>query len=160
MKVAENTVITMHYAVHSADTTLDSTYDKQPMSFLIGHQQLIEGLEEALLGHEAGETLQVTVPPEKAYGARLDTLVQVVPMDMFAGMNVQPGMQFRATTDDGEQSVIVLDVDEEGVTVDGNHPLSGHTLTFDVELLEVRAATADEIAHGHAHNADGHHEDH
>lgn len=156
MNIAENTVVVMHYAVHSGDTTLDSTYDKQPLTVLIGHQQLLPGLEQALIGQQQGATLQVEVPPEQGYGERHDTLVQIVPMEMFAGMQVQPGMQFRATTDDGEQSVIVLDVDEEGVTVDGNHPLAGHILTFDVEILAVRAANEDEMAHGHAHPADEH----
>ena len=74
---------------------------------------------------------------------------------MFEGMEIEPGMTFRATTDEGEQSVMILDVDDETVVVDGNHPLSGLTLTFDVEVLEVRAATEEEIAHGHPHTGEG-----
>jgi FKBP-type peptidyl-prolyl cis-trans isomerase SlyD len=74
---------------------------------------------------------------------------------MFEGMDVEVGMSFRATTDQGEQSVMIIDKDDEIVTIDGNHPLCGMTLLFDVNIVDVRQATADEIAHGHVHGEGG-----
>jgi FKBP-type peptidyl-prolyl cis-trans isomerase SlyD len=97
------------------------------------------------------------VPAADAYGDRHDELTQAVPRNLFEGMDVQVGMRFRAAGPDGrEQSVIVLDVTEDEVVVDGNHPLSGIDLTFDVEVVLVRDATEEELAHGHVHGLDGH----
>jgi FKBP-type peptidyl-prolyl cis-trans isomerase SlyD len=129
--------------------------DAEPLSFIQGSNYMIAGLEEALYGKEKGEKFEVTVAPEKAYGERHEQLIQKVPVSMFEGMDVEVGMSFRATTDGGEQSVIIIDKDEEHVTVDGNHPLSGHTLTFDVSIEDVREASATEIEHGHVHGAGG-----
>ena len=125
------------------------------MVFLQGSHYLIQGLEDHLEGKQVGEKFVVDIAPEQAYGERHDTLVQEVPRSMFEGMEIEAGMTFRATTDEGEQSVMILDVDDEIVVVDGNHPLSGLTLTFAVEILEVRSATEEEIAHGHPHSGDG-----
>ncbi|MDA8621614.1 peptidylprolyl isomerase [Psychrosphaera sp.] len=156
MKIAENTVVTMHYAVKDKeDNLIDSSYDNDPLVFIQGSKFLIEGLEDALNGHEKGDTFEVAVDAENAYGPRMDGLVQQVGNEMFADFEVEIGMQLRASTDNGEQTVIVVDKDDESVTVDGNHPLAGVDLKFDVEVLEVRAATADEIAHGHVHGAGG-----
>ena len=116
---------------------------------------MIEGLENELNDHVKGDTFEVAVDAENAYGPRHDGLVQQIGSEMFADFDVEVGMQLRATTDNGEQTVIVVDKDEESVTVDGNHPLAGIDLKFDVEILDVRAATDDEISHGHAHAAGG-----
>lgn len=121
------------------------------MVFMQGSQYLIKGLEDALEGKQVGDKFELTVPPELAYGERNDALVQMVPKTMFEGMDVEVGMTFRATTDEGEQSVMVIDETDDEVVVDGNHPLSGVHLTFDVEVLDVREATEDEVAHGHPH---------
>ncbi|WP_026377007.1 FKBP-type peptidyl-prolyl cis-trans isomerase [Aestuariibacter salexigens] len=156
MQIEQNTVVTLHYTVSSADgVEIDTSKNGAPMTVLQGSHYLIVGLENALQGKKAGDEFSVDVEPELAYGERHEGLVQSVPKSMFDGMDVQVGMQFRATTDGGEQSVIVIDVDDEKVIVDGNHPLAGHTLTFDVEVLDVRAATDDEISHGHAHGPGG-----
>jgi FKBP-type peptidyl-prolyl cis-trans isomerase SlyD len=156
MKISTNTVVTLHFTVRSADgTQIDSSKEGAPMEHLQGSHYLIEGFEEALEGKEAGDSFVIDIAPEKAYGQRHDELVQVVPLDMFQGMEVNAGMTFRATTDEGEQSVMILDVNEEEVIVDGNHPLSGLTLNFDVEILNVRAATDEEISHGHPHSTGG-----
>ncbi|MDB2372984.1 peptidylprolyl isomerase [Psychrosphaera haliotis] len=156
MKIAENTVVTMHYAVKDKeDNLIDSSYDNDPLVFIQGSKFLIEGLEDALNGHEKGDTFEVSVDADNAYGPRMDGLVQQVGSEMFADFEVEIGMQLRASTDNGEQTVIVVDKDDESVTVDGNHPLAGVDLKFDVEVLEVRAATADEVAHGHVHGAGG-----
>lgn len=121
------------------------------MVYLQGSRHLIDGLEKAMLGKEPGDKFELSVEPSEAYGERQEALMQAVPKNMFEGMDVEPGMQFRASTDDGEQSVIILEVTEDEVIVDGNHPLAGLTLLFDVEILDVRKATAEEIEHGHAH---------
>ncbi|MFT5312395.1 MAG: FKBP-type peptidyl-prolyl cis-trans isomerase SlyD [Paraglaciecola sp.] len=152
MNISENTVVTMHFTVCSADgTQIDSSQEGEPMVILQGSHYLIQGLEDHLNGKQAGDKFVIDVEPELAYGERQEELVQVVPKSMFEGMEVEAGSTFRATTDDGEQSVMVIDVTDEEVVIDGNHPLSGLTLNFDVEVLAVRDATEDEIAHGHPH---------
>lgn len=152
MKIANNTVVKMHYSVLDSEGNLiDSSYDADPLEFLQGQNFLIEGLEKELEGHEKGDTFEVKVSAEDGYGPRHDGLVQQIGSEMFADFDVEVGMQLRATTDDGEQTVIVIEKTDDYVIVDGNHPLAGIDLMFDVEILEVREATADEIANGQAH---------
>ena len=156
MQIADNHVVTLHYTVKTQDgQEIDSSVNAEPLSFIQGSQFMISGLEEALYGKQEGEKFEVTIAPEKAYGERHEQLVQKVPVSMFEGMDVEVGMSFRATTDGGEQSVTIVDKDESHVTVDGNHPLSGHTLMFDVSVEGVREATAEELAHGHVHGEGG-----
>lgn len=157
MKIAEKKVVVLHYAVSdSEDTLIDSSYDHNPLAVIHGTGYLIPGLEDALAGHEAGDKFEVAVEAEQAYGPRFDDYVQTVPKEMFASIeDLDVGTQLRATTDDGEQTVIVIDVQEEEITVDGNHPLAGIDLKFDVEILEVRDATEEELAHGHVHGEGG-----
>jgi FKBP-type peptidyl-prolyl cis-trans isomerase SlyD len=153
MIIETNSVVTMHFSVYSEDKTqIDSSRDGSPMVYLQGSRHLIDGLEKAMLGKEPGDKFELSVEPEDAYGERQEALMQAVSKDMFKGLDVEPGMQFRATTDEGEQSVIILEVTENEVVVDGNHPLAGLTLMFDVEILDVREATAEEIAHNHVHS--------
>ncbi|KZN36881.1 peptidyl-prolyl cis-trans isomerase [Pseudoalteromonas luteoviolacea S2607] len=161
MKIAQNTVVKMHYSVLDDDqNSIDNTFDEEPLEFIIGTGFLIKGLEDALIDKQAGDQVSVTVEPEQGYGIRNDNLTQAVPKSMFEGIEVEVGMQFRATTDEGEQAVIVIGVEEDEVIVDGNHPLAGITLHFDVEILEVRTATDEELAHGHVHSVDGCGHDH
>lgn len=153
MKIAQDTVVSMHYTVSSSDgVEIDSTDGSTPLDFIYGHGFLISGLEKALLGLEAEAKLETTVAAEQAYGERHEELVQAVPINMFEGMEPQVGMQFRATTEQGEQSVIIIDVSDDHVVVDGNHPLAGHDLSFTVEIVAVRAATPTELEHGHVHD--------
>ena len=148
-----NDVVTLHYSVSTKDNiTLDSSRDGDPMEVMIGSRFLVDGLEEAIVGRTKDEIFEVTLSPDQAYGERHDTLVQTVPMAMFDGIDVEPGMSFRATTDEGEQSVIVIEVDDTNVVVDGNHPLAGVTLSFDVEILDVREPTEDELKNGQIEN--------
>lgn len=152
MKIANNTVVKMHYSVLDSEGNLiDSSYDGEPLEFLQGQKFLIEGLENALTDREKGDTFEVDIKAEDAYGPRHDGLVQQIGSEMFADFEVEVGMQLRATTDDGEQTVIVVEKTDEYVIVDGNHPLAGIDLKFDVEILEVREASAEEIEHGHVH---------
>ncbi len=157
MKITANKVVKLHYAVSdSEDTLIDSSYDHQPLAIIHGTGYLISGLENALDGHEAGDKFEVEVAADDAYGQRHDGFVQTVPKEMFAEIDdLQVGTQLRATTDEGEQTVIVIDVQDDEITVDGNHPLAGVDLKFDVEILEVRDATEDELAHGHVHGEGG-----
>jgi len=150
MKIETNSVVAMHYLVKTSDgTEIDSSFDGNPLQFIQGMGYLIPGLEAALEGKTAGAKFDVDVEAANAYGERVDELVQVIPKNMFEGMDVEVGLQFRATTDHGEQSVIVIDVNDEEVVVDGNHPLAGHDLSFEVEILSVRAASKEELEHGH-----------
>jgi len=156
MIIAANKVVKMHYSVTDNDNnSIDNSFDGEPLIFIVGTGYLIPGLEDALQGKQAGDTLSVTVEPENGYGERHDELMQAVPKSMFENMEIEVGMQFRATTDDGDQSVMIIDIQDDEVIVDGNNPLAGITLKFDVEILEVRDATADELAHGHVHGEGG-----
>jgi len=157
MKIAKNNVVVMHYAVSDSEGTLiDSSYEDKPMAIIQGTGYLIPGLDEALVGHGTGDKFEVAVACEDAYGERHDDYVQTVPKEVLAGVeDLTVGTQLRATTDDGEQTVIVIDVQDDVITVDGNHPLSGLDLNFDVEVIEVREATADELEHGHVHSEGG-----
>lgn len=156
MNIANNTVATIHFTVCSSDgTQIDTSRNSEPMVYLQGSHFLIKGLEDELEGKTAGEKFVIDIAPDLAYGERHEELVQAVPKTMFEDMEINPGMTFRATTDDGEQSVMIIDINDEEVIVDGNHPLSGLTLNFDVEILEVREATEEEITHGHPHSEGG-----
>jgi FKBP-type peptidyl-prolyl cis-trans isomerase SlyD len=162
MKINNDKVVVLHYAVSDIENTLiDSSYDDKPLAVIHGTGYLIPGLEQALTGHKAGDQLEVEVQAEQAYGQRIEEYVQTVPKAMFEEINdLAVGTQLRATTDDGEQTVIVIDVQDDEITVDGNHPLAGIDLKFDVEILEVREASKDELAHGHVHRDDGNEHNH
>jgi len=157
MKITTNTVLTMHYSVSDGDDTLiDSSYDDEPLEMIQGTGHMIKGLEKALEGHSAGDKFEVEVAADDAYGQRHDGFVQTMPKELFASIDdLELGSQLRATTDEGEQTVIVTKITDDEITVDGNHPLAGLDLKFDVEILNVREATAEEIAHGHVHAAGG-----
>ncbi|WDE06360.1 peptidylprolyl isomerase [Thalassomonas viridans] len=157
MKISNNKVVVMHYAVSDSEGTLiDSSYDHQPLAVIHGTGYLIPGLEAALEDHQAGDKFEVAVSADQAYGERNDNFVQNVPKAMFEGIeDLDVGTQLRATTDDGEQTVIVIDISDDEITVDGNHPLAGIDLNFDVEILEVRDATEEELSHGHVHGEGG-----
>lgn len=157
--IANDTVVLFNYTLTNAKgETLDASQGI-PLAYLHGHHNIIPGLESQLAGKSVGDKLVVTVAPEDAYGEYLAEAVQEVPRANFQGVdNIEAGMQFQTQTEDGHVMLVtVKDVTDDVVIVDGNHPLAGETLTFDVEIVEVRAATADEIAHGHAHGAGGHH---
>jgi FKBP-type peptidyl-prolyl cis-trans isomerase SlyD len=159
MQVAKNTVVTIDYTLtNPAGEVLDSSRGGEPLSYLHGTGGIIPGLESALDGKSPGDALRAVVPPEQAYGPRKDAMVQAVPRERFQGApQVEPGMQFQANTPQGPRTVTVVAADDQNVTVDANHPLAGVTLTFDVKVVDVRDATAEEVAHGHAHGPGGPH---
>ena len=158
MTISQDKVVAMHYTVtDNKGNQLDSSVGGEPLVFLFGHGSLIPGLEQALAGKSAGDKFTANIAAADAYGERHDALTQAVPKSMFDGMDVAVGMRFRAAGPDGrEQSVIILEVTEDEVVVDCNHPLSGIDLTFDVEVMLVRDATDEELDHGHVHGIDGH----
>jgi FKBP-type peptidyl-prolyl cis-trans isomerase SlyD len=159
MKIAHEKVVSIHYTLTNQEgTVLDSSSGSEPLAYLHGFGNIIPGLENALEGKEMGEKLSVTVEPEQGYGARDEQLVQAVPRSAFKGVEeLAPGMQFQAQGPQGTRLVVVTQVAQDVVTVDANHPLAGQTLHFEVEVSEVRAATAEEIEHGHVHGPHGHH---
>ncbi|MGR2739002.1 peptidylprolyl isomerase [Halomonas sp. LR3S48] len=158
MQIAQNSVVAFHYTLtNDAGEVLDSSEGRQPLTYLHGAGNIIPGLEKQLEGREAGEKLNVTVSPEEGYGEVQPQLVQEVPRDAFQGVEaVEPGMQFQAQTQGGPLMVTVTKVEGDTVTVDGNHPLAGQKLNFDVEISEVREASQEEIEHGHVHGEGGH----
>lgn len=157
--ISQDKVVGIHYTVKTdKGDILDQSQQGQPLQFIFGRGMLIKGLEDALSGRIVSDKFIAEVAPQDAYGERHDSLVQAVPRSLFAGSDVAPGMQFRASTDNGEQSVVIVDVSDDEVTVDGNHPLAGIALTFDVEVVEVRDATPSELDHGHVHPHGDHHD--
>ncbi len=158
MQIADKTVVSIHYTLTDPDgDVLDSSRGAEPLAYLHGSRNIISGLENALAGKSKGDTLKVTIPPEEAYGARDDSLVANVPRAQFEGADVAIGQQFHTPGPQGQAVVTVTGVEGDQVTVDGNHPLAGIALTFDIEIVEVRVATPVELAHGHVHGPGGHH---
>jgi FKBP-type peptidyl-prolyl cis-trans isomerase SlyD len=159
MEIADEKVVLIHYTLtDEAGETVDSSRGGEPLQYLHGVGNIIPGLEQALTGKSEGERLNVEVAPEHGYGERSDELVQKVPKAAFEGADeIEAGMRFRATGPDGDRLVTIAKVEEEVVTVDANHPLAGVTLNFDVEVVEVREASTEELEHGHVHGPDGHH---
>ncbi len=160
MLIEKNTVVSADFQLLDKDgKMIDSSEANGPLVYLHGAEQLLPALEEALSGHEVGDELSVGLTPEQAFGERMDALVDRAPRSNFPGVDhIEPGMRFQAQMEDGSQMVVtVTDVDDQWVTVDGNHELAGMDLRFELKVADVRAASDEEIAHGHAHGPDGHH---
>ncbi len=160
MTVQKNSVVTIDYTLKNEDgEILDSSKENGALSYLHGHQGIVEGLEEALEGHGEGDEIQTTLVPDKAYGSRDEKLLFDVGRDrMPSDVDLEIGMQFLAQGQDGSQRpVTVAAIGDDKVTLDGNHPLAGETLHFDVTINGIREATDEEISHGHVH--DGSHHD-
>ena len=158
MKIAENKVALIDYTLRDNDgEMIDSSEGAGPLAYLHGAGNIVEGLEEALIGKKAGDKVKASIEPAKAYGERYEDMKQEVPKELFGGVeNIEVGMQFQSETDEGPVLVTVMAISEEMVTVDGNHPLAGVHLNFDVTVREVREPTAEELEHGHVHGEGGH----
>ena len=160
MKIAKDTVVSFHYQLKDDQGTLveDSREQASVPMVLLGHGQIVQGVEEALLEHEPGDHLSVLVEPEQGYGAHRENMIQRVPKKYFRdGARLKPG----ATTtlslrEGGQRMVTVHKVGMSTIDVDLNHPMAGKTLNFDIEVQDVREATPEELAHGHAHPAGVH----
>ena len=159
MQIAKDLVACIEYTLtDDAGTVIDSSVGGEPLAYLHGAGNIIPGLEDALEGKKVGDSFKVSIAPADGYGEKNEGLMQVVPKEMFQGVDtIEVGMQFHAQTDHGMQAITVVAVDGSNITVDGNHPLAGQNLNFDVKVVEVRAASAEELDHGHVHGAGGHH---
>jgi len=159
MKIEKNKVVSIDYTLTGDDgNVIDSSRGQEPLAYLHGTGNIISGLEEALEGKGAGDALKVSITPEKAYGVRDETKLVTVARTQLQGVDeIKPGLQLQAQMPGGPQLFTVTQVDDQSVTLDGNHPLAGTTLNFDVTVKDVRDATAEEMAHGHVHGPGGHH---
>lgn len=154
MKIAESCVVSIHYTLTNTEgETLDSSSGGDPLAYLHGSGGLISGLERELEGKEAGDQFNATIQPEDAYGEVNPGLIQEVPLDALSGIdNLAVGMQLQSQSPDGRTQILVVEaVGDETATLNANHALAGTVLHFDVEVTGVRAATEEELAHGHAH---------
>lgn len=156
MKIEDNSVVRFHYSVSEpGQPALESSRDRDPLAILIGHGNIIPGLEAAMKGHEAGDKFDVTVAPGDAYGERREGMTQRLPRKHFKNARLVPGMQVVLPTEMGPRAMTVQKVGISVVDVDLNHPMAGKTLTFDVEIVEVREASDEEKSHGHVHGDGG-----
>lgn len=156
--IADNKVVSLNYTVKDDnDQIIDTSEGNEPLTYLHGAQNIIPGFEAALTGKAAGDEFSVTVQPAEGYGEYNAELVQVVPRDAFEGVEkIETGMVFTAQTQGGPVQLMVTGVEEDDITVDPNHPLSGKVLHFTGSVIEVRDASAEELEHGHAHGEGGH----
>jgi len=162
-QITDNTVVQFYYTLTDTnDTQIETNHGADPVAYLHGHGSMMPAIEAALEGKSAGETLHLTLTPEQAYGERKEGQQQRVPLKHLQGLpkgvrSWKPGMVAMVQTDQGVRQVTVIKPGLKMVLVDTNHPLAGKTLTYDIEVANVRAATDEEIAHGHAHGVGGHH---
>lgn len=158
MKIAKDSVVRFHYTVSEVgQESLESSKDREPLAILYGHGNIIPGLETAMLDREAGASFGVDVAAADAYGEKRDGLSQRVPKKHFGAQKLEPGMQVVLQTNFGPRAVTIEKVGMSVVDVDLNHPMAGKDLHFDVEIVEVREASAEELEHGHVHGDGGHH---
>jgi FKBP-type peptidyl-prolyl cis-trans isomerase SlyD len=158
MIIERDRVVRFHYTLSELDgEKLESSADGESMVMLYGHGGVIPGVEQALAGHSAGDRFSVTVPPEQAYGRRIEGRVRRVPKKLVPNAKrIKAGDRTVLNSNQGQYDVTVVKVGRTVVDVDSNHPLAGLSLVFDIEVLEVREAQAEEITHGHVHGPGGH----
>lgn len=159
MNVQKDSVVTIDYELKDdSGEVLDSSDNNGELAYLHGHDNIVEGLEEALEGKEPGASVETTVAPEKGYGEYTDSLVFSVGRDRLPeDVDLELGMQFEARAQDGQRQIVTLTkIGDDEVTLDGNHPLAGQTLYFNVTVKDVRSATSEELEHGHVHGPNGH----
>ena len=157
MKIQKDSVVRFHYTVGEVGQPANaSSNGGEPLAILIGHNNIIPGLEKAMEGREAGEKFEVDVPAAEAYGERREGLNQPIPKEDFGEQRLMPGMQVVLQTNFGPRAVTIEKVGMSVVDVDLNHPMAGKELHFDIEIVEVREASAEEVEHGHVHGEGGH----
>jgi FKBP-type peptidyl-prolyl cis-trans isomerase SlyD len=162
MKIATDSIVSLQYTLKSPEgEVIDQSDEADPLVYLHGHGTLVPGLEKALEGHEVGDLVRAVVPPEEGYGHKSGEPPLHVPREQLPpGLDPEVGMDISATDPDGQTVLFtVVGTTETEILLSSEHPLAGVTLHFEVTVKEVRAATAEEIAHGHAHDG-GHHHDH
>ena len=157
MKIEKDRVVRFHYTVsEQGQEPLESSKERDPLAILAGRGNIIPGLDKALEGREAGDSFGVDVAAVDAYGEKRDGLTQRVPKKHFGSQKLAPGMQVVLNTNFGPRAVTIQKVGMSVVDVDLNHPMAGKDLHFDIEVVEVREASAEEIEHGHVHGEGGH----
>lgn len=162
MKIEKDRVVRFHYTVSeavdgAAGEAVETSKEREPLSILVGHGNIIPGLEKAMDGREAGDSFEVAVPAADAYGERRDGMTQRVPKKHFGDQRLAPGQQVVLQTNFGPRAVTIEKVGMSVVDVDLNHPMAGKDLHFAVEIVDVREAEAVEVEHGHVHGDGGHH---
>lgn len=159
MKIEDDKVVGIHYTLKDNDgNTIDTSAGKDPLYYLHGYGQLVPGLEDELEGKALEEKFSVKVKPEDGYGTYNEELVYVISRSKFPNPeNVEVGMTFTSKTKDGQFNLNVVGVEGDNITLDANHPLAGRDLNFEVEVVEIREATREEIKHEHVHGPGGHH---
>jgi FKBP-type peptidyl-prolyl cis-trans isomerase SlyD len=158
MKIEKDRVVSFHYTVsEQGQEPLESSEGRDPLVILVGHGNIIPGLENAMEGHEAGDKFEVDVAAADAYGEKREGLSQRVPKKHFGNQRLEPGMQVVLQTNFGPRAVTIEKVGMSVVDVDLNHPMAGKNLHFAIEIADVREASAEELEHGHVHGEGGHH---
>ncbi len=154
MEIANNRVVSFEYTLkNDAGNIIDQSEAGNPLIYLHGAENIIPGLERELTGKRVDDALSVSIDAADGYGEYDKELTQVVPKNMFEGVDtIEVGMQFQAQTEHGVQVIRVSAVDGDEITIDGNHPLAGERLHFDVKITDVREASAEELEHGHVHS--------
>lgn len=165
MQISADKVVSFHYNLKDVDgSLLETSYDSDPTLYLHGHNNILPTLESVLESKGVGEKAEVTLTPDQAYGERKEGAVQRIPIKHLHNHaalknKLKPGSRVLVNTQHGPWEAVVLKVGKFNVDIDSNHPLAGKTLTFELEIVDVRDATSEELAHGHAHGAGGHHHD-
>jgi FKBP-type peptidyl-prolyl cis-trans isomerase SlyD len=159
MQIAKDSVVSIDFTLtDDKGTEIDSTTGQDPLVYLHGHGSLLPAIEQALEGKSVGDNVSLRLEPEAAYGTRDESQVNMMPLsELPEDEEIVVGMQFHAEEKDGHRLVTISKIDGDQVTVDGNHPLAGQTLSFEIEVADLRAATADELTHGHVHGPGGAH---
>ncbi|MGK5092519.1 peptidylprolyl isomerase [Deltaproteobacteria bacterium TL4] len=159
MRISKNSVVSIEFTLTDDEgEVLDTSKGEEPLSYIHGVGDLVIGLEKELEGKKAGDSFQVSVSPEEGYGAYDAEQISVVSKSMFEGVETLAiGMEFQSETEQGMQIFSIIEIEGDDVTIDGNHPLAGETLNFEVTVIDVRAATSEELLHGHIHGEGCHH---
>ena len=157
MLIEDRKVVSFHYTLtDETGAQLETSRERDPMAYLHGYRNIIPGLENAMAGKDAGDTFEVTIAPVEAYGERNPDSVQRISAKHFSNIRqLSPGQMVSLQTRQGPIQAVIVNIGRFNVDVDANHPLAGKTLTFDVEIIDVRDATQEEIDHGHVHGPGG-----
>ena len=158
MQIARDLVVSIHYTLtNNSGDMLDSSEGQDPLAYLHGHGNIIPGLENALDGKKIGDKLDVNIPPKEAYGIRDKNLVKDVSPNVFKEVDdLEVGMQFRANSEGEMRVFTITKISDDLITIDGNHPLADVELNFQVEVVDIRKPSEEELHHGHVHGPGGH----
>jgi FKBP-type peptidyl-prolyl cis-trans isomerase SlyD len=158
MNISKDVVVEMHYTLSEAGTKIESSIDSAPMVYLHGHKAMLDGVEAALEGKSANDKIDVTLSPAQAYGEIKEDAIQRIPIKHLQGAKKwKPGMTAIVESNQGRKQVTIVKVGKFNADCNLNHPLAGKTLDFNIEIISLRPASAEEVAHGHVHGEGGHH---